>query len=248
MEIQNKNVRHDEGFNLESLMETLFYRDEFLSIASHELKTPLTTMKLHAQMFKRTVEKENDSAYSKEKVDRLVEQIDSQSSRMVRLVNDMLDITRIRSGQLIMTKNKFNISELLHEVLLKFNQNEISLKIDPNIFIHGDRERIEQVFYKILNNAARYGMGLPIEVKLLKKKSKISFSVKDQGKGVSKEDQKRIFHRFQRAIQASEVSGLGLGLYIAREIVEAHNGKILIKSVLNQGATFIVDLKLEVSA
>lgn len=245
MKISNKTVRPTEGFDLESLMETLFYRDEFLSIASHELKTPLTTIKLHAQMFKRTVEKENDKAYTKENVDRLVEQIDAQSSRMVRLVNDMLDITRIRSGQLIMTKKQFNLSDLVNEMLGRFNQNEISFKIDSNVFIFGDCERIEQVIFKLLNNAAKYGRGQPIEVKLVKMKSKISFSIRDQGLGISEEDQKRIFHRFQRAVAASEVSGLGLGLYIAREIVEAHNGKIKVKSLTGQGSTFTVDLKRE---
>lgn len=237
-----------EGLNLESLMESLFYRDEFLSIASHELKTPLTSLKLQAQVFKRNAKKQTEKEYSREKVDRLVDQIDAQTTRLMKLVDDMLDISRIRSGQLTMTKNNFNLSELLHEVVGKIQQIEtvqIITNVEPNIFLNADRDRIGQVFYKLINNAARYGNGLPFEVKLVTRKAKISFLVIDQGIGITEEDQKRIFHRFQRAIAASEISGLGLGLYIAREIVEAHGGKIKVKSQLGEGSTFSVDFKRE---
>ena len=245
--MQKKNTFPVEGFNLESLMESLFYKDEFLSIASHELKTPLTAMKLQAQVFKRRAGKEDHSiAYSKEKVDLLIEQIDIHATRMVNLINDMLDISRIRSGQLVMTKNHFNLSDLLNDVSVRFNQHGVTSEIYPNILFYGDRERIEQVFSKLLNNALKYGKSLPIFVKLERKKSKISFSIQDQGQGISPEDQKRIFYRFQRAVAASEVSGMGLGLYIAKEIVEAHNGKIIIKSTLGKGSTFNVEFKLGV--
>jgi signal transduction histidine kinase len=233
-----------EGLNLETLMEALFYRDEFLSIASHELKTPLTSMRLHTQVFKRYSTKDQSLPYSKDNVDRLVNQIDAQTSRLIKLVEDMLDISRIRSGQLCMTKDDFNVSDLLHDVVLKFSLNQInriSLKVDTNLFLWGDCERVAQVFHNIINNALKFSKDLPIVVTLIKKKTKISFSVKDQGHGISQENQKRIFHRFQRGISASEVSGLGLGLYIAREIVESHNGKISVKSCLEKGSTFTVD-------
>ena len=235
-----------EGLNLESLMEALFYRDEFLTLASHELKTPLTAMRLHAQVFQRNSTKHPVDSYSKEKVDHLVNQIDVQTSRLIKLVEKMLDITRIRSGQLKMTKTNFNLSELLHKIIQELNHkelNRISFKIGPDIMFFGDRERIAQVFQKLINNASRYGNDLPIEVKLVNKKTKISFAVKDKGLGISQEDQKRILYRFQRAVPASELSGLGLGLFIAREIVEAHNGKISLKSELAQGSTFKVDFK-----
>jgi len=160
----------------------------------------------------------------------------------------MLDITRIRSGQLTMTKIIFNLSELLHEVVAKINYIEskrIRLKVDANIMFFGDRERIAQVFNKLINNAARYSKELPVEVKLINRKTKIAFSVKDHGLGILQSDQKRIFYRFQRAVSASEMSGLGLGLYMAREIVEAHNGKISLKSEVDQGSTFKIDFKRE---
>ena len=237
MKVSNKMNLPLDGLNLESLMETLFYREEFLSIASHELKTPLTSIKLQTQVFKR------NSSYTKEKVDRLVDQIDIQSSRLIKIIDDMLDISRIRTGQLVMTKNKFNLSEVVKELL----PAHITSEIEANIFINGDRERIIQVMSVILNNAARYGRDLPIRVSLVQRKTKIIFSVQDQGYGISSEDQKRIFHRFQRAVPASEVSGIGLGLFIAKEIVEAHNGKITVKSEVGKGSTFKVNFKREES-
>lgn len=246
MQKNQKSKFINEGLNLETLMEALFYRDEFLTLASHELKTPLTAMKLHAQVFQRNSSKFNENAYSKEKVDRLVNQIDLQTSRLIKLVENMLDITRIRSGQLHMTKKSFNLSELLLEVVRKFSPlelNRMKLKIDSHIIFFGDRERIAQVFHKIIFNASRHGKNLPFEVKLLVRKTKISFSVKDMGLGISQEDQKRIFNRFQRAVPAAEMSGLGLGLFITREIVEAHDGKISLKSEIDQGTTFKVDFK-----
>lgn len=239
-----------EGLNLESLMEALFYRDEFITLASHELKTPLTAMKLHAQVFQRkALRKENVDAYSKENVDRLVNQVDLQTSRLIKLVENMLDITRLRSGQLTMTKMYFNLSELLLEVVAKINSidlKRIELKIESNILFFGDRDRIAQVFNILILNATRYSKDLSIEVKLVMRKSKIVFSVKDKGYGISQENQKRIFYRFQRAVSASEVSGLGLGLYMAREIVEAHDGKISLVSEIDKGSTFKINFNREV--
>lgn len=242
MKLRCKNDLPSEGLDIETLMEALFYRDEFLSIASHELRTPLTSIKLQAQVFKR------QSVYSPEKVDRMVEQIDQQTNRLMRLVDDMLDISRIRSGQLTMTKSLFNLSELIFEVVSAYPlESSIVLKVEKNVHLYGDRDRIAQALDKLLNNAARFGMGRPIEVKLVKR-SKITLSVTDQGEGLSKEDQKRIFHRFQRAVAASEISGLGLGLYISRAIVEGHGGKISVKSELEKGSTFKMKFKLQESA
>lgn len=244
MKLRSKNDLPSEGLNIETLMEALFYRDEFLSIASHELKTPLTSIKLQAQVFKRHT-KNNSEAYSKEKVDRMVEQIDAQSTRLMKLVDDMLDISRIRSGQLRMIKANFNLSHTVMEQILKHSLPQVKMQVEPDIHFFGDRDRMSQLFSKLLDNAIKYGLGNPIEIKLFKKKNKITLSVKDHGQGISDEDQEKIFHRFQRAIAASEVSGLGLGLYIAKEIAQSHGGKILVKSELGKGSTFFVSLKHE---
>ena len=244
--MQNKIELPSEGLDIETLMEALFYRDEFLSIASHELKTPLTIIKLQTQVFKRNSKKEHTNVYSKETVDRIVDQIDLQASRMMKLIEDMLDISRIRSGQLTMTKSLFGLTDLVREVSGQHHEpSVITLKIEENIYLFGDRDRIAQVLNNLLENAYRYGKGLPVEISLSKKRHKITLAVTDHGQGISAEDQERIFHRFQRAIPASQVSGLGLGLYITREIVQAHGGKIHVKSELEKGSTFSIDFKEE---
>ena len=227
-------------------MEALFYRDEFLSIASHELKTPLTSIKLQTQVFKRNTTKDALKAYSKENVDRMIHQIEMQTNRMMKLIEDMLDISRIRSGQLTITKSHFNLTELVWDISQQHPDAELlRFNLEEEINFVGDQDRIAQVLMILLNNAARYGKGLPVDVALFQKKSKIFLTVTDQGEGIAQEDQRRIFHRFQRAIPASQVSGLGLGLYIAREIIEAHKGKISVKSEPDKGSIFTIEFKRE---
>ena len=244
MKLPQKNDFPAEGLNIETLMEALIYRDEFLSIASHELKTPLTSIKLQAQVFKRYAKVETET-YAKDKVDRMVEQFETQATRLMKLVDDMLDISRIRSGKLVMTKEDFDLSQGIRECAEKYRNKNFVIDIENGLTYYGDKERLCTVLVKLLDNAIKYGQNHPIEVKLWKKKNKIHLTVKDHGEGIAQDDQSRIFHRFQRAVAASEVSGLGLGLFIAREIVEAHGGKISVKSEINQGSVFSVELKME---
>lgn len=245
MKLRSKNDLPSDGLDMETLMEALFYRDEFLSIASHELKTPLTSIKLQAQVFKRNTKKENTNAYEPVNVDRMVNQIDQQTTHLIKLVNDMLDISRIRSGNLVMTKNEVDLSELMLEINALMDNPLIEMKVDRDVHFLCDRERISQVVQKLLSNAIKFGKGLPVEVKLTVKNEKIKITIKDHGEGIKQEDLSRIFHRFQRAVAASEISGLGLGLYIAREIVEAHHGKISVKSELDVGSTFCIEFTPE---
>lgn len=233
------------------LHEALFYRDEFLSIASHELKTPLTSLKLQSQLFNRSAAKDDPSAYSKERIDRLVSEVERQVRRLVRLVDDMLDISRIRTGRLSISKEKINLSLLTLDVVERskpqFAENGRAIptigRCDP-CEVLCDRLRIEQVMSNLLNNAFRYGKGLPIFVEVIMDEGFAHLSVTDQGIGIAGADKDKIFTRFRRAVPASEVSGLGLGLYIAKQIVEAHGGKIQVESELDKGSTFIVQLPL----
>ena len=246
MSERKKTALPAEGLNLLNLMETLFYRDEFLSIASHELKTPLTALKLQAQVFKRNAMKEKDLYYSKEKVNQLIDQMETQATRLSKLVDEMLDVSRIRSGLFVQNKIHFNLSQQLIQVRDQFSSfelDQISFNITPDIFMMGDPDRLAQVFHQIIQNALKYGNSKPIEVSLCVKRSKILFSVKDSGRGISEEDQSKIFNRFQRAVAASQISGLGLGLYIAKEIVESHSGSISIQSKIGVGSVFTVTLK-----
>jgi PAS domain S-box-containing protein len=246
VKILGKILDITEKMNLEqSLKEALFYREEFLSIASHELKTPLTTLKLESQFFKRSMKLSRDEFYSKDRVDRLVERVDQQVTRLVRLVDDMLDISRIRTGKLSIVKEKTNLAEFLTSSVNKLKpefkavgKDDLRLSVEDVGDAHFDRKRMEQVIFKLLSNAYRYGKGESVEVKLYKQDGVAAVEVKDRGIGISLEDQKKLFLKFQRAIPAREVSGFGLGLYIAKEIIESHQGSIVVESELNQGSTF----------
>lgn len=229
----------------QSLQEALFYRDEFLSIASHELKTPLTSLMLQSQLFRRSIQRKDPDAYSPARVDRLTGEVERQVGRLTRLVDDMLDISRIRTGKLSFTKERINIMELVTDVVERMRPQFVqSGKELPRLFFEDvgesecDKMRIEQVLTNLLSNAFRYGKGLPIDVRARKFGQMIEISISDRGIGISEEDQSRIFSRFQRAVPASEVSGLGLGLYITKQIIEGHGGTIEVESRPEKGSTF----------
>ncbi len=169
---------------------------------------------------------------------------DTQVSRLTRLVDDMLDISRIRTGRLSISTEKVEISNVVKEVVDRMRPHFTSLEIGD--FQHGevmcDRLRIEQVITNILSNALRYGKGRPVKVDLRENGGDVTISVTDNGMGIPDSFKDKIFSRFQRAVPASEVSGLGLGLYISKQIVEAHQGRISVDSELHKGSCFTVQI------
>lgn len=235
----------------EALRSAIKARDEFVSIASHELKTPLTTMKLHTQMTKRNMSLQSEEvALSPEKVKKFIDQTDKSVERLSHTVDDMLDFSRISTGKLTLSLTTFNLSEVVKDSLERLSplliQAHCSLKLNASREIVGtwDRFRIEQVLSNLVTNAAKYGAGRLIEVTTQKQAERAIIIVKDHGPGIAEEDQVRIFKRFERAVPASEISGLGLGLYIASEIIERHKGSIKVESTIGQGASFIVTLPM----
>lgn len=226
------------------LHEALFYRDEFLSIASHELKTPLTSLKLQSQMFKRHLERNEHEAFAPERIKRFMAEADTQVSRLTRLVDDMLDISRIRTGRLSISPETVEISSVVKTVVERMKPHFTQLEIGDfqEGEVHCDRLRIEQVITNILTNALRYGKGRPVRVDLRHQGDAVAISVTDQGMGIPDNFKDKIFSRFQRAVPASEVSGLGLGLYISKQIVEAHQGRISVDSQLDKGSCFTVQI------
>lgn len=225
-------------------------RDDFLSIASHELKTPLTSLKLQSQVMMRSIKRNDPDALSHEKVTTLIRQIDTQTTRLTRLVDDMLDISRIRTGRLKMEMDNVDVCELITDVterLMPQFQKVIGkgpeISICQGLTARWDRFRIEQVLNNLLTNAIRYGNGKPIRISVEQKENHIDISVIDQGIGIARENVDKIFDRFERAgMSASEVSGLGLGLYITKQIVVAHKGIISVESTPGNGSTFKVSL------
>ena len=230
------------------LRRLIVARDEFLSVASHELKTPLTSIKLQTQLIKRNVAKGDGSALAPARMEKMVDQTDRQVTRLAHLVDDMLDVSRLDTGKLELRSEPMDLGEVVEEVverlapLLAQSGSQVRVTAPRGIGGKWDRFRIEQVLVNLLTNASRYGARKPIEVEVHARDGHATVSVRDHGIGIAREDQERIFQRFERAISSSEVSGLGLGLYIARQIVEAHQGTLRVQSAPGEGAEFTATL------
>lgn len=233
-----------------SSQEAVHARDEFLSVASHELKTPLQSLMLQNEMLARHLETCEDEGLNRKFLNKSLEGDRRQLKRITRLIEDMLDITRIQNSRMSIDMEPVDFVELLENVIDRMRpafENlgiKLTLKTDEKITVKVDSFRIEQVISNILTNALKYGDKKPIDVCAKVENCMLCFSVKDQGHGIHKEDQERIFLRFERASSKNEVTGLGLGLYICQKIVEAHDGTILIESETDKGSTFTVKLPL----
>jgi two-component system CheB/CheR fusion protein len=235
--------------NREELKKAIIARDEFLSIASHELKTPLTSLLIQAQMRRRQAEMEKAEAFTFEKLTKMFDSDKKLINRLTRLIDDMLDVTRISSARLTVRPEAADLRSIVQTVLermapqiLEAGTTVVTEKLE-SCPCHVDPFRLEQVLVNLLTNAIRYGEAKPIFVNLEKKENLAILSVRDQGIGIAPEDQKRIFDQFERATQKA-TSGLGLGLYISKQIIKAHGGTIEVRSEIGKGSTFIVELPL----
>jgi PAS domain S-box-containing protein len=243
-------IAMDNARLFQRTQEAISARDTFLSIASHELRTPITSMKLQMQHMRRRIISKEPNAFSPDRVTRLVEQTERSIGRLNRLVEDMLDISRIATGRLNMQMEQVDLSELTREVVDRFGQqfseagHTLALHLAPGIVGRWDRYRLEQVLANLLTNALKYAPAAPLTVSTLAVGNTASLEVRDRGPGIAPEDQPRIFQRFERLVDATQVSGLGLGLHIAKHIVEAHGGSIRVRSTVGEGASFIVELPM----
>lgn len=224
-------------------------RDEFISIASHEMKTPLTPLKLQLQMIERQITR--GSEIDKDKLTDLIRNSDHHIKRLSKLIEDLLDVSRITLKTLSINYQKVNLGELIKEVIKQYGHQlrdallKVNLKLEDDIWAEVDKIRIEQVLINLLTNAAKYAPGKPIEITLEKRGNRARISVKDEGPGIAEENQRRIFNRFERVRNTDNVGGLGLGLYISSQIVESHQGTFWVESEISKGSTFIFELPLE---
>lgn len=217
-------------------------KDLWMGIATHELKTPLSSIKAFSQI----LTKKGKNIKPKERQNYLL-RINKLADEMTGLIQDLLDITKIRTGSLEISSEKCNINELINEVveeMLPVTNHKVIFKKDEKVYINCDRRRIEQVIINLLSNAIKYSpAGSKIIIKTENKKDTVALSVQDFGKGIEDKNKKHVFELFYRGESKNNSSfGLGLGLYISRAIVNAHNGNIWVESKVDEGSTFFVEL------
>jgi signal transduction histidine kinase len=230
-------------------------RDEFISIASHELKTPLTALKLRLGSALRLGEHLQDAGDPEaERMARALVASGAMADRLGGLVDDLLDVSRLTAGRLALRIERVDVDELLRDVIgrLRDQAAEVGSTIERAIAapIVGawDRGRLEQVVTNLLSNAIKYGMGKPITVSADVSAQRLRVRVRDAGLGIPRADQSRIFQAFERLPTAERVGGLGLGLYIGRQIALAHGGTLTVESTPGAGATFTLELPLDAAA
>lgn len=221
-------------------------REDFMSMVSHELRTPLNTLHMQAQLRRRI--HAGGADLSPEQTRKMLERDDQQIRNMVRLIDDLLDVTRMRRGTLATAPAPGDMARLVRRVVdahaaeAEHAGCALSVQAPDSLPGEWDEFRIEQVVTNLLTNAFRYGAGRPVAIKLGARDDEVVLTVRDQGRGIAEQDLGRVFGQFERAVDARTVPGLGLGLYISRQIVEAHGGRIEVRSQLGQGATFEVRL------
>lgn len=233
----------------QQLKHAVAMRDDFMAMVSHELRTPLNTLFLQAQMRKKIVTgevRQSDEPTLRKMVDRDERQIRS----MVRLIDDMLDVSRLRTGTLSMSCAPADLAAIARGVVdsllepAKVAGCQLTLAAPETLALLCDEFRIEQAVTNLVTNALRYGAGRPVVMRVQAHGDSALVLVRDHGIGIAEADQDRIFGQFERTDAARKVAGLGLGLFITRHIVHAHGGEIGVRSQPGEGAEFTVRLPL----
>lgn len=231
---------------LRDLEEAIRWRDDFLAVAGHELRTPLTALQLSVGSAIRRGETLADSVPP-----RLLSKLVTARQMIERLgglIDGLLDVSRLAAGGLQMHRTDIDLSKLVRDVAASLEETlaagrcPVTLNLGRVVAGHWDAVRLGQVVSNLLTNAAKYGAGKPIEIKVWRDRGDGCFSVTDQGIGINPRDQSRIFSRFERAVSSQNYGGLGIGLWVAQQLVEAHGGDIEVQSDVGVGSTFTVRL------
>jgi signal transduction histidine kinase len=220
-------------------------RDEFISIASHELRTPLTSLKLQMSFGTKQLEQGKlDPANTKEIFKRSGQGLE----RLSRMIDDMWDWSKLTHGKFSIETERADLSQIVADILQRFSLElsekgiPLTSRLEPETFAQVDPFRLDQIVSNLITNAIKYGGKSPIHVEVTKAQSRVRISVVDNGPGISPKDQERLFDRFERASAPNTIRGMGLGLYITKQITELHHGRIWVESSPGQGAKFIVEL------
>ncbi len=227
-------------------------RNHFLSIASHELNTPTTSLKLHLQMVDKCLKGKKENPQALENFERSIEASLKQVDRLVGLVQALLDVSLVQSGKFNFAFSLVDVTEIVHEtlerhkeILENFNCS-VELDMPKELKANWDKTRIEQVFINLITNAAKFAPG-KVQISVREEGQFINISVRDYGKGIPANKLVTIFDRFERVSNNDHIGGLGLGLFIVKQIIEGHNGDIAITSEMDKGSCFSINLPRDAS-
>jgi len=239
----------------DDLQQAMRLRDDFMSMVSHELRTPLNTLKL--ELYTRRIHLERGAEFSAERIGAMLDNDERQLNQLVRLINDMTDVSRIRTGQLSMRPTHNDLVALATRLIDQFSrqidiaQSRATVHASAPIIALVDEFRIEQALTNLLTNAIRHCAEKPIDIYIERIRDQgdaraefASIVVRDYGKGIDPTDRERIFEQFERGSNEHKGSGLGLGLFIANQIVLAHGGKLSAEGSPGEGAAFRMVLPL----
>jgi signal transduction histidine kinase len=235
----------------EKLKAALDSRDEFMSIASHELKTPLTALTLQLMLIERSGKSELKNTPFGEKLAESMLLSLRQVNSLTHLVEDLLDISSIRAGTFSLALGETNLAALVREVIKRFSEQlhvaQCTVRLDLQEHLSGrwDRHRLEQVVVNLVSNAIKYAPGRPIQITAQPMDARAILTVEDFGPGIEKDQHEKIFERFGRANSELNVQGMGLGLFIVKKIVESHGGTINVQSEIGKGSKFTVNLPFD---
>ena len=213
-------------------------KDEFIGMASHELKTPITSIKLYTELLLKMVKEKGALQH--------LSTMSEQVNRLSKLITDLLDVSKIQAGKLAFKKGFFDLDLLLEDIVATFEKENKKHSIMTNVHLNekvwGDKDRIGQVFINLISNAIKYSpSGGDVIVVASKLKDNVIVSIEDSGIGMYVHEKDRIFERFYQG-RGESFPGLGIGLYIAKMIVEGHGGRIDVRSRINEGSTFTFTL------
>ena len=232
----------------EKAQQEIKSRDEFLSIASHELKTPLTSMLLKLQFALRSIRTVSLANFSVENLMNMLESAEQQTLHLSKMINDLLNVSLLTTGRIALDLEEGDLKKIIETTIenfaekLKQEKYILQTNLAEGVIGKWDKIRLEQIIGNLLSNSIKYGNHKPIMVTLQKNSTHARLSVADLGIGIQNKDKKRIFSLFERSVDSKEYAGLGVGLFITSQLVRAHKGTLKVESQVGKGSTFIVEL------